>query len=235
MDMKPVDDEKPEAVSSDRVADFDPKAPQVSTQPKQHSNPNETIQTTSQTTPSQEKDVEPTLLEKNAHTDVIAKEDFSVFTMGQKKAIIVAGSFLGLFSPVSLIACVSTRATKPRTETTAFTQMTGTMYYPALNSIAADLNVSSSQVNITVTTYLVSLLLPFDKLLCHTQVITNLCISPKDHPRPRPDDDSRLLRHRRPSSRLLYLLHHLHHRQPRTRIAEQLRRASDPAHAPVSG
>lgn len=35
--------------------------------------------------------------------------------------------------------------------------MTGMIYYPALNKIASDLHVTSSQVNITATTYVVSM------------------------------------------------------------------------------
>lgn len=33
---------------------------------------------------------------------LLASENYSVFTVPQKRAIVVAGSFLGLFSPVSL-------------------------------------------------------------------------------------------------------------------------------------
>ena len=64
--------------------------------------------------------------------DPVSKEDYSVFTVGQKRAIILAGSFAGWFSP-----------------------MTGSIYFPALTEIANDLNVSNSQINITVTTYLI--------------------------------------------------------------------------------
>ena len=35
------------------------------------------------------------------HANVIAGEDYSVFTVPQKRSIIVAGSFLAWFSPVS--------------------------------------------------------------------------------------------------------------------------------------
>lgn len=64
--------------------------------------------------------------------DLTAKEDFSVFTVAQKRWIIVAGSFAGWFSP-----------------------MTGSIYFPALNQISSDLNVSDTDVNLTVTTYLI--------------------------------------------------------------------------------
>lgn len=63
----------------------------------------------------------------------LSKEIYSVFTVPQKRAIILTGSFIAWFSP-----------------------MTGSIYFPALNQIARDLGVSSAKVNITVTTYLVS-------------------------------------------------------------------------------
>lgn len=62
----------------------------------------------------------------------IASEDFSVFTVPEKRAMIAVASFAAWFSP-----------------------MTGSIYYPALNQIAADLHVSASKINITVTTYLI--------------------------------------------------------------------------------
>lgn len=74
----------------------------------------------------------------NQHHPALSKEIYSVFTVPQKRAIVLTGSFVSWFSP-----------------------MTGSIYFPALNQIARDLNVSSAKVNITVTTYLVShLLLP---------------------------------------------------------------------------
>lgn len=71
-------------------------------------------------------------IERPDHSDVLAKEEYSVFTVGQKRAIIFAGSFASWFSP-----------------------MTGSIYFPALDRIAADLGVSNSKINITVTTYLI--------------------------------------------------------------------------------
>ena len=65
-------------------------------------------------------------------------ERYSVFTVRQKKMIIVAGSFAGFFSPLS-----------------------ANIYFPALNTIAADLHVSISQINLTVTTYQVGTLLSY--------------------------------------------------------------------------
>ncbi|QIW95921.1 hypothetical protein AMS68_001439 [Peltaster fructicola] len=59
-------------------------------------------------------------------------EDFSVFTTGQKRAIVLTAAFASWFSP-----------------------MTASIYFPALNQIAADLQVSSTDINLTVTTYLI--------------------------------------------------------------------------------
>ena len=60
---------------------------------------------------------------------------FSVYTARQKKVILVGGSFAAFFSPVS-----------------------SNIYFPALNTIAKDLHVSLSQINLTVTTYQVSMI-----------------------------------------------------------------------------
>ena len=57
---------------------------------------------------------------------------YSVFTSRQKKWIILTASLGAFFSPMS-----------------------AQIYLPALNSIAKDLHVSSSLINLTVTTYMV--------------------------------------------------------------------------------
>ncbi|KAF9893653.1 hypothetical protein FE257_010965 [Aspergillus nanangensis] len=62
-------------------------------------------------------------------------EPYSIFTTNQKWLIILAAAIASTFSPLS-----------------------ANIYYPALNSIAADLHVSTSQVNLTITTYMVSFL-----------------------------------------------------------------------------
>jgi hypothetical protein len=59
---------------------------------------------------------------------------FSIYTHKQKIAIVLTASTAGFISP-----------------------MTGAIYLPALNSVASDLNVSSSLINLTLTSYLVSL------------------------------------------------------------------------------
>ncbi|KAJ3987623.1 major facilitator superfamily domain-containing protein [Lentinula detonsa] len=55
---------------------------------------------------------------------------YSTFPKSQKFLILIVGSFAGLVSP-----------------------LTGSIYLPALNSIAADLGVRTSLVNLTITTY----------------------------------------------------------------------------------
>ena len=59
--------------------------------------------------------------------------DFSVFTVNQKRAIVAAGSLAAFFSPLS-----------------------SSIYFPALDTVADALGVSTSKINLTVTTYLVS-------------------------------------------------------------------------------
>lgn len=64
--------------------------------------------------------------------------DYSVFTVNQKRAIVAVGSFASFFSPLS-----------------------SSIYFPALDTIAKALHVSTSKVNLTVTTYLVSISIAF--------------------------------------------------------------------------
>lgn len=59
-------------------------------------------------------------------------EPYSVFTSTQKRLIILTAALASSFSPLS-----------------------ANIYYPALNSIAKDLRVSPSQINLTITTYMV--------------------------------------------------------------------------------
>ena len=58
---------------------------------------------------------------------------FSIYSVKQKRWIIIAASFAGLFSPLS-----------------------SSIYFPALSTVAHDLKVTSAKVNLTVTTFLVS-------------------------------------------------------------------------------
>jgi hypothetical protein len=58
---------------------------------------------------------------------------YIVFTKSQKRLIILAAALASAFSPLS-----------------------ANIYFPALNSIAKDLHVTPSQINLTITTYMVS-------------------------------------------------------------------------------
>lgn len=75
--------------------------------------------------------------------------DFSVYTTNQKRAIIFTASLAGFYSPLS-----------------------GSIYYPALDTIAKSLNVTNSAVNLTVTTYMVCLLI---YLLIYAHHTSRLC------------------------------------------------------------
>ncbi|KAI4719525.1 MFS general substrate transporter [Aureobasidium sp. EXF-10727] len=57
---------------------------------------------------------------------------FSAFTLAEKKLIVLTISFIGLLSPLS-----------------------ASIYFPAIGTLARDLSVSTSDINLTVTTYLI--------------------------------------------------------------------------------
>jgi hypothetical protein len=63
---------------------------------------------------------------------VSSEAPYSTFTLTEKKLIVLMASMASFFSPLS-----------------------SNMYLPALNVIASDLNVSSTLINLTITTYLV--------------------------------------------------------------------------------
>lgn len=63
---------------------------------------------------------------------LLITEMHSVFTVSQKRVIILTGSFAAFFSPLS-----------------------SAIYFPALTTIANDLHVSNSKISLTVTTYLI--------------------------------------------------------------------------------
>ena len=71
-----------------------------------------------------------------------AQARYSSFSNRQKKYIIVTAALASTFSPIS-----------------------ANIYFPALNSVAKDLHVSASLINLTVTTYLVSLLARASKMM----------------------------------------------------------------------
>ncbi|KAI9704058.1 MAG: hypothetical protein M1820_005680 [Bogoriella megaspora] len=75
---------------------------------------------------------------ENAPLEQVAtqqQEPYSVFTTRQKKSIVICASIAALFSPLS-----------------------ANIYFPALNTLADDLHVSTSLINLTVTTYLANYL-----------------------------------------------------------------------------
>lgn len=57
---------------------------------------------------------------------------YSVFSPGMKRYIVIAASCAGFFSPIS-----------------------SQIYFPAMNTLAKDLNVSISLINLTMTSYMV--------------------------------------------------------------------------------
>jgi hypothetical protein len=65
--------------------------------------------------------------------DADPQEAYSQFTVNTKRYIVAMGSLASFFSPLS-----------------------SSIYLPALTTIANELHISTSQVNLTVTTYLVS-------------------------------------------------------------------------------
>lgn len=67
-----------------------------------------------------------------SHGGDVADVEYSVFTTSQKHYIIFMASWAGFFSPVS-----------------------SQIYFPALNTLARDLHVSNSLINLTLTSYMV--------------------------------------------------------------------------------
>ncbi len=70
--------------------------------------------------------------EYSAMSGPTAEEDYTVFTQGQINFIALMASISTFYSP-----------------------LTATIYFPALNTIADELGVSNTLVNLTVTTYMV--------------------------------------------------------------------------------
>lgn len=116
---------------------------------------------------------------------------YSAFTEREKIMTVLMVSFIGLFSPLS-----------------------ANIYYPALNSLSNDLDVSITLIGLTITTYMVRI--PF---VLHT---ISVLIKPTDPTRSRTIFHWKLLRHQGPQTCLLDMLHHLPGRQHRSGFAEQL-------------
>jgi uncharacterized membrane protein (DUF2068 family) len=75
-----------------------------------------------------------TVQDANAGTSSgdLADVEYSVFTASQRRYIVFMASWAGFFSPVS-----------------------SQIYFPALNTLAKDLHVSNSLINLTLTSYMV--------------------------------------------------------------------------------
>lgn len=72
--------------------------------------------------------------EKQPAQDVVQEyKQYSAFSVNEKRAMVAVGSLAAFFSPLS-----------------------SSIYFPALDTIATALNETTSRIDITVTTYLVS-------------------------------------------------------------------------------
>ena len=74
--------------------------------------------------------------ETHEETPLLGEQRYSAFNDRQKRWIILTAALASTFSPFS-----------------------ANIYYPALNSIATDLHISASLINLTIMTYMVSQLL----------------------------------------------------------------------------
>jgi uncharacterized membrane protein (DUF2068 family) len=83
----------------------------------------------------QQQDAQEAIAKETQSSQNASLEDFSVFTTNEKRAIVLMGSLAGFFSPLS-----------------------SSIYFPALDTIASSLKVSITQINLTVTTYLVRII-----------------------------------------------------------------------------
>lgn len=116
-------------------------------------------------------------------------QQYSVFTKSQKRLIVLAAALASAFSPLS-----------------------ANIYFPALNSIAKDLHVTPSQINLTITTYMVR---PgVNHKFIHHQVYLNFRNTP-DISRSRTNIHRVSSRPSRSSTRIHLLLPRLHRRQHR--------------------
>lgn len=84
------------------------------------------------------------------YDDIVEKEDYSVFTVNQKRAIIVTASFAAWFRYDAELSTIKRRPL------IIPSPLSGIIYYPATTQISSELGVPVSKINITVTTYLVS-------------------------------------------------------------------------------
>lgn len=121
-------------------------------------------------------------------------ESYSAFSKTQKRLVILAAALASAFSPLS-----------------------ANIYYPALNSIAKELHVSPSEINLTITTYMV-------RPHCHHlppnyEVIAEGSFRLSDMSGYCPDFHGLLCRPGRTPSSLHLLFFSLHRRQCRPRAS----------------
>ena len=89
--------------------------------------------TAQQGSPHEEKDPNASNNQTQEQQDASEDQPHSVFSKSEKMFIVIMASLAALFSPLS-----------------------ANIYYPALNILASDLNVSNALINLTITSYLVS-------------------------------------------------------------------------------
>ena len=122
--------------------------------------------------------------------DTEPEPPYSVFSPGEKKFIAVLASLAALFSPLS-----------------------ANIYYPALNSLATDLKVSSTLINLTITSYLVP----------HPLVKEGASANQTaDISRTRPDVRGKHFRRDWSKALISGVFRHLYRRQYRSSLAEKL-------------
>jgi hypothetical protein len=90
-----------------------------------------TILATDQPSPSKQDDAAADLERSGTRASSV---EYSVFSTGWKRYIVIAASMAGFFSPLS-----------------------SQIYFPAMNTLAEDLHVSISAIDLTMTSYMVSL------------------------------------------------------------------------------
>lgn len=126
----------------------------------------------------------------------IQEPPFSTFGTGEKRFIVAIASLAALFSPLS-----------------------ANIYYPALNTLSTDLHVSLSDINLTITTYLVC------------QIYANAITSAErdtDIPRTSTSLRRKFLGRDGSSSFLHDLFHYLHRCQYLSGRAQKLSHLADP-------
>ncbi len=91
-------------------------------------------------------------LEAKREEAAAAEAPWSVFPSKEKAFVIIVGSFAALISPLS-----------------------SSIYLPALNSLAHDMDVSISLINLTITTYLVCLPISLAFVIVRKVLIRIVC------------------------------------------------------------